>query len=143
MDVRVLAATNEPLQEKIEGEDVSRGFVLSHQRDPDPIAAAARAPVEDIPLLVAHFVTAVAQRQSMAAPHVSDEVMEVFKAYRWPGNVRELQNALERACALHDDGVIELKDLPERILEDVGVPVPVRKTACAAPVVDEPEQPVG
>ena len=45
--------------------------------------------------------------------------MEVLKAYRWPGNVRELQNALERACALCDGGLIELKDLPERLLESV------------------------
>jgi DNA-binding NtrC family response regulator len=73
--------------------------------------------LEDLPVLVQHFLQLHAQRQNMPALRVSEDVLAVLKTYSWPGNIRELQNALERACALCDDGCIELRDIPERILE--------------------------
>ena len=118
VDVRVLAATNEPLQlrlqEKAFREDLYyRICVIPIELPP------LRERVEDIPLLVASFVESVARRLGRARPVVPDEVMAVLQTYAWPGNVRELQNAIERASALCDDGIIALRDLPERILEAV------------------------
>jgi DNA-binding NtrC family response regulator len=118
VDLRVLAATNEPLQQrmldKVFREDLFyRLSVIPIQLPP------LRDRIEDIPLLVTHFVHEIAQRQGVPTPHISDEVMTLLKAYSWPGNVRELQNAIERASALCDDGVIVLRDLPERVLEMV------------------------
>jgi DNA-binding NtrC family response regulator len=141
VDVRVLAATNEPLQQrmldKVFRED------LFYRLSVIPIQLPAlRDRVEDIPLLVAHFIQEIAKRQGAPPPHISDEVMTLLKAHSWPGNVRELQNALERACALCDDGVIVLRDLPERVLEMVaGVatsPSSARSVATSPtpPVVD-------
>ena len=40
----------------------------------------------------------------------------VLQAYNWPGNVRELENAIERATALRDDNVIQVKDLPPQVI---------------------------
>jgi DNA-binding NtrC family response regulator len=73
-------------------------------------------------LLVAHLLAQIAERQAVPPARITEEAMAVLKAYRWPGNVRELQNALERAFALCNGGVIELRDLPERVLESVGKP---------------------
>ncbi len=118
VDVRVLASTNEPLQQKM----VDKSFRedLYYRISVIPVQLPAlRERTEDIPLLVAHFVQEISQRQGVVAPRFSDEVMGVLKSYRWPGNVRELQNAVERATALCDGGVVLLKDLPERVLEAV------------------------
>jgi transcriptional regulator with PAS, ATPase and Fis domain len=135
VDVRVLAATNEALQvrlrEKAFREDLYyRISVIPIELPP------LRERVEDIPLLVAHFMDSVARRLGRPRPVVPDEVLEVLKGYAWPGNVCELQNAVERASALCDDGVIALRDLPERILEAIHqAPTP---PVAANPIVPVP-----
>jgi DNA-binding NtrC family response regulator len=116
VDVRVLASTNEPLQQKM----VEKSFRedLYYRISVIPVQLPPlRDRTEDIPLLVTHFIQQISQRQGIVPPRFSDEVMGVLKSYRWPGNVRELQNAVERASALCDGGVVLLKDLPERVLE--------------------------
>ena len=118
VDVRVLASTNEPLQEKMENKTFREDLYYRISVIPVQLPPL-RDRVEDIPLLVNHFIHQITQPQGTPAPRISDEVMSVMKVYRWPGNVRELQNALERACALCDGGVVLLKDLPERVLEAV------------------------
>ena len=118
VDVRVLAATNEPLQQKMLDKTFREDLFYRLSVIPVQLPPL-RDRVEDIPLLVNHCLRQIAQRQGVPPPHISDEVMNVLKAYGWPGNVRELQNAIERACALCDDGVIVLRDLPERVLEMV------------------------
>src|SRR4029079_3421903 len=73
---------------------------------------------EDIPELVHHFL---GHRQSSTSevPKIVDAAMEVLMNHQWPGNVRELENAIERAVALCDNSLIEVKDLPPRVLEAV------------------------
>ncbi len=118
VDVRVLAATNEPLLQKIK----EKGFRedLYYRISVIPISLPPlRERGEDLDLLVAHFAQFISQRQGRPTPRVTEDVVELFRVYRWPGNVRELQNAMERACALCDNNVIELRDLPERILDVV------------------------
>ncbi len=118
VDVRVLAATNEPLQAKMQ--DKSFREDLYYRISVIPVELPPlRDRGEDINLLVMHYIQSISQRLGIATPKMPDEVMRLLRAYRWPGNVRELQNAMERACALCDNQVIELKDLPERVLEDV------------------------
>jgi len=53
--------------------------------------------IEDIPLLVAHFLQRFAQRHRKDIRRVPDEVLESLKRQHWLGNVRELQNVIERA----------------------------------------------
>lgn len=116
VDVRVVAATNEPLQKKME--DKSFREDLYYRISVIPIELPPlRARVDDIPLLVHHFVQENARRNAGNVVTVPPEVLAGLKSYPWPGNVRELQNALERGCALCDHGVLALRDLPERVLE--------------------------
>jgi DNA-binding NtrC family response regulator len=65
---------------------------------------------------------------------IEPKAIEVLQTYRWPGNVRELENAIERACALCDDGTIRVKDLPRQVVQqatdgpmDLGGALPVGK----------------
>jgi DNA-binding NtrC family response regulator len=137
VDVRVIAATNEPLQEKLKQKTFREDLYYRISVIPIELPTLRDRP-EDIPLLIHHFVQAISQRQSAPPPQVPEPVMKVLMAYRWPGNVRELQNAMERACALCDGGVIELRDLPERVLETVAASANARPATspAAASVID-------
>jgi len=55
---------------------------------------------EDIPLLMAHFLTKFCMMTSRPVPRVSAEVLQVLMSHEWPGNVRELENAIERALVV-------------------------------------------
>lgn len=113
--VRVLAASNEPLFEKTKTgafrEDLYYRLAVIPVEVP-PLRERA----EDIPLLVTHFLERNASHsRKVKAFRIEEEALELICHYRWPGNVRELENAIERACALCDDGVLTVKDLPPQV----------------------------
>jgi two-component system, NtrC family, response regulator AtoC len=111
VNVRVIAATNEPLEKKIkEGtfrEDLY--YRLNVISIPLPPLRDRR---EDIPLLVAHFLKSRVGLLTGKPFRVTRQVMAVLAAHDWPGNVRELENAVERACALCEGDCLQLTDLP-------------------------------
>jgi DNA-binding NtrC family response regulator len=120
VNVRVVAASNEPLEKRIkEGgfrEDLY--YRLNVIAIPLPSLRERR---DDIPLLVAHFLrgkTTTANRPVQ----VTRQTVQILCAYDWPGNVRELENAMERAVALCEDGIIRATDLPPRLLANVKAP---------------------
>jgi DNA-binding NtrC family response regulator len=120
VNVRVVAAANEPLEKFIkEGkfrEDLYyRLNVIPIQLPP------LRERVDDIPLLVAHFLKQKCRLTTGEAPHISRRAMEVLTAHQWPGNVRELENAMERATTLCESSTIRVGDLPPSLLAKVGV----------------------
>jgi DNA-binding NtrC family response regulator len=132
VDVRVVAATNEPLRKKMEEKTFREDLFYRISVIPIELPAL-RDRTEDIPLLVQHFLDDNARRNSRPSIVVPPEVMAVLKAYRWPGNVRELLNAIERACALCDNGTVAIKDLPERLLECVAGTANDKPSAAPAP----------
>jgi len=114
VDVRVIASTNEPLQERIQQKTFRED--LYYRISVIPIEMPPlRARTEDVPLLANHFVQTISHRLRRPQPRWGDGVMDQLKVYPWPGNVRELQNAMERVCALCDEGVIDIKDLPDPV----------------------------
>lgn len=112
-DVRVVAATNKPLEEELKAgrfrEDLFyRLNVFTIDLPP------LRDRAEDIPALIEHFL---GSRQIGKVPvKVDDDAMRVLIAYDWPGNIRELANVLERAQILCEDQVITIDDLPDSLL---------------------------
>ncbi len=74
-----------------------------------------RERVEDIPLLVNHFIDSIREINELPPIQPSAETLAVLGRYRWPGNVRELRNAVEQGVILATDGVIRPRDLPEKI----------------------------
>jgi transcriptional regulator with PAS, ATPase and Fis domain len=117
INVRVLAATNESLLDKVkEGkfrEDLYYRLAVIPVELP-----ALRERIEDIPLLVQHFLK---QNAGVNPPDKIDQkALEALQCYHWPGNVRELENAIERASALCDDCLIRVQDLPPLVLKQSG-----------------------
>ena len=111
VDVRVLSASNKNLKEEVvEGrfrEDLFyRLNVINIEVPP------LRERVEDIRLLVNHFVQKYGQDESKNKIQLSAGAWKALYSYGWPGNVRELENAVERAVVLSSDGQIALEDLP-------------------------------
>jgi DNA-binding NtrC family response regulator len=99
-DVRVLAATNVNLEERVaEGRfRADLFFRLNVVRIRMP---ALREHPEDVPILVAHFVARFNQEMKRAVKGVAPAAMDLLQGYHWPGNVRELRNVIERAFILH------------------------------------------
>ena len=121
INVRVLAATNEGLLEKIKNggfrEDLYyRLAVIPIEMPP------LRERTEDIPLLVNHFLAKNAAQVGTEAKKIEPKAIELLTRYRWPGNVRELENAIERACALCEDGIIRPTDLPPQVMRQAIAP---------------------
>jgi DNA-binding NtrC family response regulator len=109
VDVRVIAATNKDLKKEIaEGrfrEDLYHRLAVILIRVP-----ALRERIEDIPILIDHFVEKIAQEQGKLPKKFTDEAIETLKQYQWTGNIRELRNVVERLFILGGD-TISLEDI--------------------------------
>jgi DNA-binding NtrC family response regulator len=73
---------------------------------------------DDVVALARHFVAVHAAQLGRAMPEISDEALERIRSYPWPGNVRELENALARAVAMMQRGVLLPGDLPPLVRGD-------------------------
>src|SRR5690606_24382418 len=115
VDVRVIAATNQPLEELVREkrfrEDLFYRIHVIRLHIP-PL----RERKEDIRALTMFFLHKISERTGKRVVDVEDSVMERFQEYRWPGNVRELENVVEAAVHLTNREIITLEDLPEHLL---------------------------
>lgn len=111
VDVRVIAATNKNLREKVKlgefREDLYYRLKVVEIEMP-----SLREKREDIPLLVDHFRRKFNTVFRKAIGGVSQDVMTAFLEYDWPGNVRELENTLEHAYILCQNRTITIDHLP-------------------------------
>jgi two-component system response regulator PilR (NtrC family) len=123
VDVRILAATNRRLEDEVASgrfrEDLY--YRLNVIQIPVP---ALRERMEDLPLLVHHFVEKYDAELGKTVRCVSERAMERMLAYPYPGNVRELENVIERAVALARGDEIDLEALPPNLVRP-----PERETA--------------
>ena len=114
VNVRLVAATNADLEEEI----ASGRFMsdLLYRIEVIPIhVPPLRERMEDIPLLVGHFVAQYARRYLRAMEGISPEAMRALMGYHWPGNIRELKNCLARAVILSKKSYLPLEALPTKI----------------------------
>ncbi|MBU1702116.1 MAG: sigma-54 dependent transcriptional regulator [Candidatus Eisenbacteria bacterium] len=114
INARLIAATNVDLErEVLEGNFRTDLF---YRLNVIPVRLPSlRQRVEDIPLLVEHFLRRFSRDNQKR--RFSRGAMEVMQRYDWNGNVRELENVVERAVILSDAEVLEPEDLPESVLE--------------------------
>lgn len=113
-NVRIIAATNKDLEELVrQGRFREDLFYRIHvfKISLPPL----RERMEDIPLLVEHFINYFNVLQKKDIVGISDEAMSVLMTYAYPGNVRELANLIERAFILCKSGLIEKAHLPESL----------------------------
>jgi formate hydrogenlyase transcriptional activator len=98
-DTRLIAATNRLLKFMVEEQKFRSD--LYYRLNVFPIRVPAlRERIEDIPLLVGHFVREFSRRNDRMIDTIPSETMEALIRYPWPGNIRELQNVIERAVIL-------------------------------------------
>ena len=115
VDVRIIAATNQDLKQRIqEGKFREELFYRLNviTIDMPPL----RRRVEDIPVLVSHFVQKYCEKMSKKIKRLTPEVVGLLEAYPWPGNIRELENVIERMVAIEDRETITASCLPPEIL---------------------------
>ena len=131
VDVRIIAATNVDLKQLVkEGrfrEDLYyRLNVISVNLPP------LRSRMEDVPLLVTHFLARFSEENGLPTRHFSAEAMRPLLNYAWPGNVRELENVIERAVVLSSGVNIGVDLLPDSILGESSIPVLTEESSNAS-----------
>ena len=111
VDVRVLAATNKNLKERVEQGQFRED--LFFRLNVIPITAPPlRDRRQDIPLLVAYFLDLYAVENGSRAKEISPGAMELLCRYDWPGNIRELKNLVERLSIMVSSDAVNVEDLP-------------------------------
>ncbi|MFT5042146.1 MAG: transcriptional regulator with PAS, ATPase and Fis domain [Hyphomicrobiaceae bacterium] len=105
VDVRVVSATNRPLERMIE-EKTFRSDLFYRIKVIQIRVPPLRERKEDIPLLIAHFVDEIAGRLGKGPMVASANALAAIARHDWPGNVRELRNAVERAVVMATDNVL-------------------------------------
>ncbi len=115
VNVRVVGATNEPLLPKLKDGTFREDLYYRLAVIPIEIPAL-RERLEDVPLLVNHFLQKQAGAASGETKKIDPKAVDILCHYDYPGNVRELENAIERACALCENDMILPADLPPNIV---------------------------
>ncbi|MBF0272391.1 MAG: sigma 54-interacting transcriptional regulator [Magnetococcales bacterium] len=130
VDVRVVAATNKDLAEQIRlgrfREDLYFRLNVVEINVP-PL----RKRLDDIPVLVNHFIQKFNRKYEKSIVGVQDSVMELLLQYPWPGNIRELENAIEHAFVVCRLNTIRIKHLPKSL---------VVQRLCADPLSDKTDE---
>lgn len=111
VDVRVIAATNRPLDEMVM-DGRFREDLLYRLKVISLALPPLRERTSDIPLLAGHFLHLFAERHHLPLRALGDDARETLMQYDWPGNVRELRNVLEGALVMCDGAEISACDLP-------------------------------
>lgn len=111
VDVRVIAATNQNLKEKVRRGEF-REDLIYRIKVVEINMPPLRERRDDIPLLVNHILNKFNRKLNKKILDISDDVVKIFMNYSWPGNVRELEHALEHAFILCYLPVITANDLP-------------------------------
>ncbi len=116
VDVRVVAATNVPLERAVQQgrfrADLYHRLAVLRIHLP-----ALRQRAEDIPLLAEHFLAVFRRKYGRSAARLTNEAMALLQAYLWPGNVRELRNVLERVFIENQSEAIGARAFREWVLE--------------------------
>ena len=108
-DFRLIAATNRDLENEIE----KGGFRpdLFYRLNILPLTIPPlRDHMEDIPLLVNHFIQCLNRKTGRKLSSIAKKSMDKFMEYHWPGNVRELENIVERGFVLSSGSTLEIGD---------------------------------
>lgn len=129
VDVRVIAATNQDLFEKVRAgkfrEDLYYRLKVMELNIP-PLKERQ----EDIPLLIDHFLKKFNKKFNKNILAISENVKKIFMNYPWPGNIRELEHALEHAFILCSQQTITIEHLPPELKTSAGKEIlPLRENA--------------
>ena len=124
VDVRVVSATNAPLQQLIqEGrfrEDLFYRINLISVHLP-----ALRERPEDIPLLVNHFIRQAAKANALPIADIADDAIDYLRTLTYPGNIRQLKNLVERTVLISRRQQLIRRDFERQVALDPQLSAPV------------------
>jgi DNA-binding NtrC family response regulator len=120
LDVRVIAATNSPLDNAIREGKFREDLFYRLNVFPIPLPPM-RDRKEDLPVLISALLEDLNRKHGTKVTDIAPEVQDRLRVYNWPGNVRELRNVLERAVILAGEGTLLTSHLPPGF---GGAPVP-------------------
>jgi transcriptional regulator with PAS, ATPase and Fis domain len=118
IDVRMIAATNEDLEENMKNGKFRED--LFYRLHVFPIFLPnLKERKEDIPLLAYHFLDIYSKEAKKEIKGISKEAIKLLLEYHWPGNVRELENTIERAVIMTDQDTLMPTDFPRDLMEGI------------------------
>ncbi len=120
-NVRLVASTNRDPKEAVAAGQLRADLYYRLQASVLNIVPL-RERIEDIPLLVKHFIALTNQRLGRTVGGIDEQALAALLEHNWPGNVRELSNAIESAVTFTSNETISLSDLPDTIPHDAASP---------------------
>jgi PAS domain S-box-containing protein len=115
VDVRVIAATNVDLREKVR-QGLFREDLYYRLKVVEIMLPPLRERRQCIPLLVHHFLALFREKLGRRIHTISDQALDALNSYSWPGNVRELRHVMERACILCTGSTLLRENLPAELV---------------------------
>jgi two-component system, NtrC family, response regulator PilR len=115
VDVRIVAATNENLEDMISAGTFREDLYYRLSVIPVDLPSL-RERKEDVPLLVNHFLKIFNSDENLQV-EIMPDALRALLAYDWPGNVRELENVIRRSATLCDNQIVNVQDLPPKIID--------------------------
>jgi len=109
INIRLICATNMPIKEMVAHKEF-RQDLLYRINTVEIELPPLRERIEDIPLLVDHFLEIYSKKYQKPHKRVSAATIKKLEKFHWPGNVRELQHAVERAVIMSDSHVLQPVD---------------------------------
>jgi Nif-specific regulatory protein len=127
VSVRVVAATNQPLEQAVREGKFRRDLFFRLQVVEIRVPPLRERPA-DVPVLAEHFLQRFVREMGRRIKGFTPAAMAKLRDYHWPGNVRELRNVIERGVALGTGTMLDADDLWLSSLDAAG-PVPVSEAA--------------
>lgn len=115
VDVRIITATNEPLDAAISHEKF-RNDLYHRLNEFELKIPPLRERIEDLPEFISFFLEQANRELNKNIKGIDDQAIEIFKRYSWPGNLRELRNIVTRATLLCSGDVITSRQIPPGLL---------------------------
>ena len=122
VDVRIIAATNRDLRERI-AKGLFREDLFYRLNVIEFNLPALRERPEDIMILAESFIRKYNRILGSSIIGINPQAKNALESHDWPGNIRELENAIERAANYVWEGEIGIEDLPDQILQLVSEPI--------------------
>ncbi|KMJ57777.1 transcriptional regulator [Bacillus sp. LL01] len=122
VNVRVIAATNRPLEKMMEEKRFRDDLYYRIHVIPFHIPSLSERK-EDIPLLVEHFIQKICKRTGRRVTSVAEDALVALSRYRWPGNIRELENVIQAAVHLSTGEKLTLEALPDYLTDSFSIPI--------------------
>ncbi|HEY1860097.1 MAG TPA: sigma 54-interacting transcriptional regulator, partial [Gemmataceae bacterium] len=133
VDVRVVAATNSPLEEAVQSGKFRRDLFFRLQVVEIRVPPLRERP-DDIPELADYFLKRFVRETGRKIRGFTTAALQKMQTYKWPGNVRELRNVVERAVALGNGPMLDAGDIWLSSLEVAGSSASIRVAAEYSPV---------